>query len=158
MNEHDATNRGLRAMLLAAVALAVMSLVTVAVVRLAGMPTLKVTPSPATAERQLLFFDRSDGGIEIVDAATQQAIVRLPPGGDGFIRATLRTFAQERRRRGIGASEPFHLVAHADGRLSLTDPSTGRRVDLEAFGPTNAAAFARLLAPRAPERQARLGE
>jgi len=29
--------------------------------------------------------------------------------------------------------------------LTLVDPGTGRRVDLESFGPTNAAVFARLM-------------
>ena len=35
--------------------------------------------------------------------------------------------------------------AVADGRLTLVDPGTGRRVDLESFGPTNSAVFAQLL-------------
>jgi hypothetical protein len=38
------------------------------------------------------------------------------------------------------------LIGRADGRLTLRDPSTGRIVDLESFGPTNAGEFAHLLA------------
>ena len=37
------------------------------------------------------------------------------------------------------------LIGRADGRLTLADPATGARIDLEAFGPTNAGVFARLL-------------
>ena len=37
------------------------------------------------------------------------------------------------------------LTRWADGRLTLNDPSTGHVVALEAFGPDNARAFARLL-------------
>jgi hypothetical protein len=36
----------------------------------------------------------------------------------------------------------------AVARLTLADPATGERVDLESFGPTNAAAFAQLLTAR----------
>jgi hypothetical protein len=36
-------------------------------------------------------------------------------------------------------------MAHPDGRLTLEDPATGRRMDLSAFGPSNAAVFARVL-------------
>ena len=34
------------------------------------------------------------------------------------------------------------------GSLTLVDPATSERVDLESFGPTNAAVFAQLLAAR----------
>ena len=42
-------------------------------------------------------------------------------------------------------SSRFGLIGRADGRLTLEDPATGRRVDLESFGPTNAAVFAQIL-------------
>jgi putative photosynthetic complex assembly protein len=46
----------------------------------------------------------------------------------------------------MGSEAPFELIAQADGRLTLHDPATGKRVELESFGPTNAANFSRLLA------------
>ena len=42
-------------------------------------------------------------------------------------------------------SQPFKLIARTDGRLTLFDPVTGQRIDLESFGPTNAAVFAPFL-------------
>jgi putative photosynthetic complex assembly protein len=57
----------------------------------------------------------------------------------------LRAMARERRKQGLGAEPAFELIARADGRLTLSDPATGERVDLESFGPTNAGVFARLL-------------
>ena len=45
-------------------------------------------------------------------------------------------------------SIPSELIGRADGRLTLEDPTTGRRVDLESFGPTNAGVFAQLLVAR----------
>ena len=43
------------------------------------------------------------------------------------------------------SSDLFQLVGRADGRLTLVDPGTQRRVDLESFGPTNAEVFAKLM-------------
>ena len=48
-------------------------------------------------------------------------------------------------RREIDSGPPFRLTHWSDGRLSLEDPSTGRRIELDAFGPTNTAVFARLM-------------
>ena len=61
------------------------------------------------------------------------------------MRGVLRGLARDRRADGIGRSPPFRLTRWADGRLSLDDPATGRHVDLEVFGPTNAGAFAEIL-------------
>ena len=41
--------------------------------------------------------------------------------------------------------DPFELHARTDGRLTLIDPATHMRLDLESFGPTNAGLFAQLL-------------
>ena len=78
----------------------------------------------------------------------------VAPGTNGFLRGTMRGLARERKRQGIGAELPFRMIGRADGRLTLEDPGTGRRVDLGSFGPTNAAAFARLMA-RSTQRRRR---
>jgi putative photosynthetic complex assembly protein len=77
-------------------------------------------------------------------------------GQNGFLRGTLRGFARIRRSDGVGAIPPMLLTGYADGRLVLADPSTGRLVELEAFGSSNEAVFARLLtmAPRAQSASA----
>jgi putative photosynthetic complex assembly protein len=69
----------------------------------------------------------------------------VAPGTNGFLRATLRGLATERKRESQGAEVPFRLTAFADGRLTLLDPVTGRLVDLGAFGRTNEDAFAHLM-------------
>jgi putative photosynthetic complex assembly protein len=66
-------------------------------------------------------------------------------GEAGFLRGALRALARERRKRDLGAEAAFELIARGDGRLTLNDPATGERIDLESFGPTNFATFARLL-------------
>ena len=60
-------------------------------------------------------------------------------------RGTLRGLARERKRVGGGPEQAFELIAHADGRLTLRDPVTARRIDLASFGPINASGFAELL-------------
>jgi putative photosynthetic complex assembly protein len=130
------------------------TLLVVAVVRLSGLDISSASATPVKAERLLHFDDRADGAIIVRlarPAAGEDEVLRVvEPGSQGFLRGTLRALVRERRLAGIGAQLPFHLAAHADGRLTLTDTATQRRVDLESFGPTNAAAFAQLLpGPRA---------
>ena len=60
------------------------------------------------------------------------------------MRGILRTLSRERMRRGIGSGPSFELIGHTDGRLTLLDPATGQRINLESFGPTNMASFAML--------------
>ena len=60
------------------------------------------------------------------------------------MRGTLRGLVRERRLSGLGGQSPFVLTHWSDGSLSLDDPATGRRISLEAFGETNAGAFAQL--------------
>jgi putative photosynthetic complex assembly protein len=62
------------------------------------------------------------------------------------VRGTLRALARERYARGIGAEQPFSLIARADGGVTLYDPATRQKVDLDSFGPTNVAEFSRFLA------------
>ena len=142
-----------RVPLLGMAALVAVTLAVVAVVRLSGMDVSSASATPVVAERLLHFDDRADGGIVVRNAAPkpgEPAVVQeVAPGAQGFLRGTLRALVRERRMSGLGAAAPFHLAAHADGRLTLIDTATSRRVDLESFGPTNAAVFAQLL-PGAP--------
>lgn len=138
----------LRLPLTAAAALVVVALLGAGAVRLSGI-TISEPDAAAVATRNLRFIDRSDGSIDVLDAHTH-ALVQTVRGEAGFVRGALRGLARERRRAGFGAEPPFMLIARADGRLTLIDPSTNRRVDLEAFGPANSAEFARMLARSTP--------
>ena len=132
--------------------LVVASIALTAGVRWSGV-SIHEPDAPALVTRSLLFTDRSDGGIDVIDANTH-VLVETVVGQAGFIRGTLRGLARERRREGIGESIPFELIERTDGRLTLVDPTTRRHVDLESFGPTNMGDFARLLsdAPPAPRK------
>jgi putative photosynthetic complex assembly protein len=132
-----------------AAALVLIALFMVALTRITGIGA----PAPMTAAtvevRELRFEDRPDGSIAILDTAGG-LVDTVAPGENGFLRGTMRGMARERKRNGHGSELPFQLIGHADGRLTLEDPTTGRTVDLGSFGPTNAAVFMRLMnAPRA---------
>lgn len=121
------------------------SLISVGLVRITGNgPDQRA--APVTVERLLRFEDRSDGGVSVIDGRSG-ALLTVLQGEQGFVRGALRALSRERYARGLGSQQPFQLIARSDGRLTLFDPATGERIDLESFGPTNAGAFARLLAP-----------
>ena len=96
----------------------------------------------ASAIRSLTFADASDGAVLIDDGTTGERIVR---GTGGFIRSTVRSLVHIRRSEGISARTPFTLTRWDDGSLTLSDPATGRALELGGFGDDNRAVFAALL-------------
>jgi putative photosynthetic complex assembly protein len=86
------------------------------------------------------------GRTAVFDATnTSKPIDVFAPATNGFLRATMRGLARQRLRQDADREVPFHLTEWADGRLTLEDPTTGRRVEMEAFGITNEEVFAGLL-------------
>jgi putative photosynthetic complex assembly protein len=136
----DAIPRGL---LIAMAAMVLVTVVGVGAVRLSGT-RIHAPDAPAAATRSLRFEDGADGSVAILDGQTGLVIERVQ-GEAGFLRGALRALARERRKRELGSEAAFDLIGRADGRLTLSDPATGERIDLESFGPTNAGTFARLL-------------
>lgn len=134
-----------RTMLLALGALVLVTLLAVTFVRFTGVGVVHVPDAAPVSVREFRFEDRADGSIVVLDASRNQLLETVAPGTNGFLRGTMRGLARERHRRGIGAEIPFRMIGRADGKLTLEDPATGRRVDLGSFGPTNAAVFAQLM-------------
>lgn len=140
LSVHETVPRGA---LIAIGALLLGTLVVVAAVRLSGVQVREPDAAPI-ASRALAFEDGPDGTVRVVDPR-DGAVLDVAAGEQGFLRGALRALSRERRMRGIGPSEPLLLVRRADARLTLIDPATGQRIDLESFGPTNAGVFGRLL-------------
>lgn len=95
--------------------------------------------------RDLTFVDEDDGSVRVMDTVSEEIVDVIPAGDGAFIRGVLRALVRERRLNGIGDEAPFTLSAEPDGALSLTDSATGHQLLLQAFGATNAAAFAAFL-------------
>lgn len=104
------------------------------------------------AERQLRFADRGDGAVVVIDALQGSQIAVIPPAEGGFVRGAMRGLARARYVAGIGPEVPFRLVGWSDGRLTFEDPATGTRLEMAAFGQTNAEAFLRFLSPSEDQR------
>jgi putative photosynthetic complex assembly protein len=123
----------------------------VSVARVTGVSPSPLPMAPAVESRDLHFVDRPDGAVLVYDGDHPgKPVYVVPPGSDQFLRGVLRGLARERRSRGAGESVPFRLTQRMDGGLTLQDRATGRVIDLRAFGPTNEAAFAKLLQAGAP--------
>lgn len=99
------------------------------------------------AERQFRFADRADGALVVTDATTDTVVTTLEPGSNsGFIRGTMRGLMRERMLHQVDRNGLVKITQWADGALTLTDPSTGRIIELGSFGGTNRAAYAALMA------------
>ena len=126
-------------------------LVAVGLARRMGPPGGQPPAAAAVRTADLVAQDHDDGSITLREAGTGQVVDTVPPATNGFLRSVLSGLVRERRRERIGAeSIPFHLTRWSDGRLTLDDVATGRLIELEAFGQTNEAAFARLLEATPP--------
>ncbi|MBS0579144.1 MAG: photosynthetic complex assembly protein PuhC [Proteobacteria bacterium] len=145
MSEPFADSRFPRGALIGAGTMVGVTLLMVLIVRVSGADIRSFPPPKLLVQRELTFRDLPDGGVAVYDVTQSAPIQVLPPRSNGFLRATMRNLVHERRANGIGPESPFRLAASVDGRLILQDPTTGRSIDLEAFGPTNAGVFASLL-------------
>lgn len=135
-----------RAAVAAACAVVLFSIGATAVGRWERLARPAAAPPPAPSRvADLRFVDAPDGSVAVVDADSGRRIDALAPGSNGFVRTVMRSFAHDRMRRGDGADQPFTLAESAGGQLAVSDALTGRRVDLDAFGPSNRADFQRLL-------------
>lgn len=150
MSGHVADPALPRGVLLGVAALLTALVIGAGVARYTGTTT-DIPVSTPVAERDLRFEDQPDGAIAVIDAGDERRVTTLT-GQNGFLRATLRGLAQQRKRVDTDERTPFRLTAWADGRLTLDDPVTGRHLELEAFGQTNEGVFAQFLPGRGPER------
>ncbi len=135
-----------RPVLLGAAALVVFSFLAAAMAHYSGVGTQQLPATTSVETLRLAFEDQEDGSILVRNVASGAAIYSVAPGTNGFIRSTLRGLARERRRSGLDATTPFLLETSQEGEIWLADPATSRRIGLNAFGPTNAGAFAEFFA------------
>ena len=115
----------------------------VALVRITGNGPDQLAAA-TISERLLRFEDSVGGGVAVIDGETGKLLTTIT-GEQGFFRGAIRALARDRTARKIGSEQTFKLISRTDGRLTLFDPVSGQRIDLESFGPTNAAVFAQFL-------------
>ncbi|MEJ2603438.1 MAG: photosynthetic complex assembly protein PuhC [Gammaproteobacteria bacterium] len=134
-----------RPALIGAGALVVVAILAAAGARLTGLGTVEVPPSEVVESRALTFADADDGSVVVREAGSGTVLHVVAPGTNGFLRGVLRGLARERKLRGVGREPAFRLTRWADGRLTLEDPETERRLYLGPFGSSNVQVFVELL-------------
>lgn len=132
-----------RWVLWATAGLLLFTLGAVALVRITGNGPDQLAEA-TTAERLLRFEDTPGGGVAVIDGITGQLLTTVT-GEQGFFRGAIRALTRDRISRKIGSEQPFKLMSRTGGRLTLFDPVSGQRIDLESFGTENAATFAPFL-------------
>ena len=111
-----------------------------------GRPVDYAPPGgPIKAER-VLFLDGDMSGAAIVRSEDGAVIADLSPEDGGFVSGVWRVLQRERTKARAPLDGPITITAFQNGRMAITDPSTGWSADLMGFGQDNAATFARLLA------------
>jgi putative photosynthetic complex assembly protein len=114
-------------------------------------PQTAAIQEPVQSYVDLRFFDETDGSVIVKNATNGSQILKILPGEDAFIRAVLRGFVRERTARKLSHDIPFRLYRLVDTRLVIEDRATNKRINLRAFGPTQQAAFARLMPANSPK-------
>lgn len=123
----------------------VLSVACAAFGRYADIGTYHVPQRPVTASVEIAFADAPDGSVIVSEKPGDKSLVTLAPGTNGFIRGTMRGLVRDRRMRSLGAELPFILARHDNGHLTLSDPATGRMLELNGFGVTNIGAFENIM-------------
>lgn len=134
--------------IIGAAALIAFSLVAAGVGRVTGVGAVRTDYVSTVKTIAFRFEDRADGGISVIAPETGAVIGVVPAGTDGFVRTVLRSLAFDRRRHGVGSGPAFVIATWSDGHSTIDDPTTGRRVDLAAFGDANMQAFEHLVTMR----------
>ena len=117
----------------------------VGAVSLARWQEQVITHPPPTvapvAARQLNFTDAARGGVIVTDALTGEKVGEFTSGEGSFVRGVIRSLVRQRQLRGAASQSAFTLSQFPDGRLILEDPVSQGRIELQAFGVTNAGVF-----------------
>lgn len=135
-----------RTLLRGMVALTMSVLVLVTYARLTDRPLIATPPESAVTIQRQVLLDGDLSGAATVTAMDGALIADLTPEQGGFVSGVWRVILRERTKHRVSLEGPVTLIGHANGRISIHDPSTEWSADLMGFGADNARAFARLLA------------
>ncbi|WP_295541827.1 photosynthetic complex assembly protein PuhC [uncultured Thiohalocapsa sp.] len=134
-----------RAVLIGAGLLIGFVILSAAMVQITGVGGTETPLPPVVESRELVFVDDGAGTTIVRIAGEDGELAELESGIDGFVLGVMRGMVREREAYDVPLDAPYLISLRAGGILLFEDPQTGRQIDLRAFGPTNTAAFARLL-------------
>lgn len=110
-----------------------------------GIGTVRDEFGQPLAIRDVVLSGTIDKQIDVIDAQTKAVIASYAGGEGGFVRGSMRALSRIRLVTDVASAEPYRIIRWQNGALTLSDTVSGERIYLDAFGPDNAAAFAKLL-------------
>ncbi|MBU1210348.1 MAG: hypothetical protein KJ587_03625 [Alphaproteobacteria bacterium] len=134
-----------RKALIAAGLLVGFSLAAVTAARLTGYKWDWKPAGTVVATRAIEFVAGDNGGVKVKDARTGEILGSYTFTENAFMRTVMLGLRKERAIVAGNRGEPFNIEQWNDGRVTVSDPVSGRHFELAAFGHHQVEAFADLL-------------
>lgn len=129
-------------------AMAILALSALALTTYAVLTGREPSGRPPAGEpliaREIVLDGSVNGSVRVLDPTGTELLAGNDETG-GFSSVMWRAMRRERMQHGVDPMLPLVLSRHDGGRVIVTDPVTGWRVELGGFGADNVAEFARLL-------------
>lgn len=112
---------------------------------LTDRPLVAQPPDGAIVSERVVYLQGAVTGAARVLDEDRAVIMEFASGEGGFVSTIDRVIRRERLRNGVSNDGVLHVRLREGNRLSIFDPSTGREIELEAFGRDNIAKFEALV-------------
>ena len=106
---------------------------------------INVSPNSTIISSKLIYIEQSDDLETRILNENGAILVEYPKDKETFVSTILRVINRDRIKRNIDKSGPLILQKKDNGRISIFDPSSGKEVDLMAFGEDNILVFRDIL-------------
>ena len=106
---------------------------------------INVSPNSTIISSKLIYIEQSDYLETRILNENGAILVEYPKDKETFVSTILRVINRDRIKRNIDKSGPLILQKKDNGRISIFDPSSGKEVDLMAFGEDNILVFRDIL-------------
>ncbi|MDX2288141.1 MAG: photosynthetic complex assembly protein PuhC [Hyphomicrobiaceae bacterium] len=114
--------------------------------RIAGYKMDWVPEAVAVADRQIAFTTTAEGNVEVRDFGTGKILGFYDRDENAFVRTVMLGLMHDRSlTRPDDKTTPFRITRWHDGRVSVSDPVSGRSIELAAFGRNQVETFEKLL-------------
>jgi putative photosynthetic complex assembly protein len=110
-----------------------------------GLGTVSASNGNPVGIRDIVLTIKPGDMLSVTDAISGEEIASYAPQEGGFVRGSMRAFNRMRFVDTVETSQPYRIIQWENGAVTLSDTVTGERYFLNAFGPDNAAAFAKLI-------------
>ncbi len=114
--------------------------------RIAGYKMDWVPESVPVAEREIDYKITTDRFVELFDARSGSLLGVYGPNENAFVRTVMVGLTHDRAlTHPEDKKTPFRITRWHDGRVSVSDPISGRSIELAAFGRNQVETFLKLL-------------